>query len=635
MYSSCANQGTPTGGPRDSIPPVLLKTEPEFASLNFKGNEIRFTFNEYIVNDKVMELLVVSPPLERRPVIKMKSKTLILAFNEELRDSVTYSVDFKNSIEDNNERNPLDNLRFAFSTWDVFDTLRIAGMVKNAMNLDPVENTLVMLYKNLHDSAVYTLIPDYIAKTDEKGIFMIGNIAHGKYNIFTINDTNSDLKYNEGVEEIAYFDTLIVPEVHFVEELDTIASGADSLLISGHYHFLPEPVYLRQFMEDLFSQFLSSANRISKNKCQFIFEESVQDTLGLNLVNSEIEDWYLLEANPTVDTISLWITDTLIANLDTIELELMYYQLDTAGQLYIQKDTIGLIFIEEEIETSKRKKRDKNDEEDIREDEIIPVPQFSITDNLKSNGFDLYKPILLTIPQPVKNFNFDQVHLYVQEDTTGTPLRFNITEDTTEWRRYRIDFNWAANTEYRFEIDSAAFENIYGITSKRLMKKFTTQKDDYYGAVLITTSNVNGNIILQLIKGNDEELVQEKTINSDGLVVFEYLPPEKYKLKAIYDTNKNGEWDTGSLIDCYQPEVIAYFQKVFKIKSNFDQEEKWDLTIDTTFPKNIYDADIEEQKRKEAEELRNNNNNNSNNLRNSISTGNSRNPGTSGAIRRQ
>jgi hypothetical protein len=101
-------------------------------------------------------------------------------FNEDLRDSVTYSLDFKNSIVDNNERNPYESLRFSFSTGDTLDTLRVAGKVINGFNLEPVENTLVLLHKNLHDSAVYTVRPNYIAKTDEEGLYLFDNIAEGE-----------------------------------------------------------------------------------------------------------------------------------------------------------------------------------------------------------------------------------------------------------------------------------------------------------------------------------------------------------------------------------------------------------------------------------------------------------------------
>ncbi|HDR50925.1 MAG TPA: hypothetical protein ENN90_04790, partial [Mariniphaga anaerophila] len=231
-------------------------------------------------------MLVVSPPLEKRPTILTKSKTLIVRFTEDLRDSVTYSLDFKNAIVDNNERNPMDNLRFSFSTYDQIDTLRVAGKVIDGFNLEPVENALVMIHKNLHDSAVYTLRPDYIAKTDENGMYLIDNLPEGKYHLFALNDLNNDLQYNEGAEEIAFYDTLVVPSAEYHVEADTLASGADSLLISGHIHFLPEPIYLRQFTEKIYEQFLKTSRRDSRYQCTFVFNETVSDTFNIQLIDT-------------------------------------------------------------------------------------------------------------------------------------------------------------------------------------------------------------------------------------------------------------------------------------------------------------------------------------------------------------
>lgn len=597
IYSSCANQGMPTGGPKDSLPPVLIRSVPRFGALNFKGKEIRLTFNEYIAIDKVMDQLVVSPPLQKRPTLLMKSKTLILQFNEDLRDSVTYSVDFKNSIEDNNERNPYENLRISFSTGESFDSLRVAGMVKNAENLNPIENGLVVLQKNRNDSAIYKHIPDYIGKTNEKGIFFIDNIAPGSYHIFSINDVNGDMKYNEGVEEIAFSDSIVVPEAKYYEELDTIVRGADSLLVSGHVHFLPEPIYLLRFTEDLNNQFLTTVMRESKYKCLFIFEEPVADTFGLNLLDSDVKDWYMLEPNPSMDSITLWVRDTTIAKRDTINLEVLYNQIDSIGQIYLKKDTFSLVYSEEEKDIGRRKRKEK-------EGESVAVPQFTISDNLVSTGFDLNSSIYLTTPEPVKYLNYDQVHLYVDEDKSDTPLVFSIGKDTTAWRRYKLDYKWEPNTEYRLEIDSTASENIFGITNQRLVNKFKTQKSDFYGKIILETKNVEGSVIIQLLKGDEknEQLLKSKIIETEGKLVFDYLAPGKYIIKAIYDSNKNGKWDTGSFREHRQPEKVAYYPLVIKVRSNWEQKQSWDLTINPEYPKKLFDPDAEAEAKKAIEE---------------------------------
>jgi hypothetical protein len=589
----------PTGGPLDSLPPVLVGTQPGYKTLNYQGNEVRLTFNEYIIPDQVSEMLVVSPPLTKRPTILTKSKTLIVQFNEELRDSATYSLDFKNSVVDNNERNPFGNLRFSFSTGDVFDSLRVAGRVINGFNLEPVENALIMLHKNLHDSAVYRVKPDYIGKADAMGLFLIDNIAPGKYHIFSVNDANSDLMYNEGAEEIAFMDTLVIPSAEFHEELDTLVHGVDSMLVTGHTSFLPGPFYLRLFSEDIFDQFLDSYKRDGRNKCTFVFNEPVSDTFGTRLINTEATDWYLLEPNEKVDSLVMWLTDTIVAKMDTLQMELAYFQLDSLDQLYVQKDTLLLTYTDKEEDDTKKKRRGRDD----KEEGPPPIEQFTWITNLSTSVFDINGLIQLTAPEPVKDFDKSGILLYLSEDTLKTPLDFGFEKDSSVWRQYNISYKWEPEAEYSLEIDSAACENIYGITSQKLFKKFKIREEDYYGTIKLNMTGVKSPMIAQLLKNTDkEEVITEKSFSEDQIVVFDFLAPEKFKVKIIYDENSNGKWDTGSYQDNYQPERVAYINEVIKVRGNWDSEFKWELTPDPTFTKTIIDVELEEQKKKEAAE---------------------------------
>ncbi|MEZ5105478.1 MAG: Ig-like domain-containing domain [Draconibacterium sp.] len=598
VISSCANLGMPTGGPRDSIPPVLLETTPEFKALNYKGDEVRFTFDEYINTDNISEELVISPPLAKRPVIRTKSKTLIIEFNEDLKDSATYSLDFKNSIADNNEKNPYKNMRFSFSNWDVYDSLRVAGRVMNAFNLEHVEKSLIMLYRNLHDSAVFTLRPDYIAKTDETGMFLIDNIAPGKYHLFSISDANNNMKYDESAEEIAFVDSLIIPSATFRPDLDTMVSGVDSFLILGHTHFYPNPVYMHQFTEDIFDQYVDSYKRESANQCVFVFGESVKDTFMVNVINKETKpDWYQLEYNEKMDSLILWIADTTLVKTDSLLMEISYFQLDSAKQLYVHKDTLEMNFTKKVGDDSKRKKKSKEEEEKPE-----PTPQFSWKTSLSSTTVELNEGIGLIAPEPIATFDPKKIRLFHTEDSLKTPLLFTIAEDTTAWRRYNLLYKWEPETEYTLEIDSAACINIYGITSKKFTKKFSSREEDYYGSLNMILTGVEMPMLVQLVKNDDNEnVVREKSINEDGNVLFEFLPPGKLKIKVIYDKNDNGKWDNGSYQDKIQPERVAYVNEIHKVRSNWSEEIRWDVKPDPTFVKNIRDYELEEQKRKEAE----------------------------------
>ncbi|MCY1720595.1 Ig-like domain-containing protein [Prolixibacteraceae bacterium Z1-6] len=597
IVSSCANMGMPVGGPRDTVPPVLVGTDPNYGILNFKGKSVKLTFNEYLQTDEISETLVISPPLEKRPLIKTKSKTLIIQFNEELKDSATYSLDFKNSIVDNNEKNPLENLRFTFSTGDVLDSLRVAGRVMNAFNLEPIGKGLVLLHSNLHDSAVFRVRPDYIAKTDIEGMFMMDNIAPGKYHIFALNDLNGDLLYNEGAEEIAFIDSLVIPSVEFHPLNDPIDNEVDSMLVTGHTHFYPDPFYLRFFLEDIYEQYMESANREGRNKCLFLFNESVKDSFNVELLNAESDNWKLFEYNQKADSIVLWITDTLVSKQDSLFMELSYFQLDSAGEKYVQKDTMLMKYTEPKVD-DKKKRRGREKEEDEPE----PIPQFNWESNLSST-MELNGAIKITAPEPIAFFDSTLILLHLSSDTLKTPLDFTFEKETSTYRTYIISYDWVPQEEYSFLIDSAACTNIYGITSREFSKSIKVREEDYYGSITFNFSNVEMPMLVQVLKNNDnEDIIRQLAFNEDGPVTFEYLTPEKYKIKIIYDENGNGKWDPGSYQDNYQPEMVTYMPEVIKLRSNWSENYNWDVTPDLTFTKNILDQELEIQKRKEAEE---------------------------------
>ncbi|HYQ58825.1 MAG TPA: Ig-like domain-containing domain [Draconibacterium sp.] len=598
IISSCANIGMPEGGPRDSVPPALLETNPEYGALNFSDDNVRLTFNEYLQTSEISEALVVSPPLEKRPSIKTKSKTLIIQFNEELKDSITYSLDFKNSVVDNNEQNAIENLRFSFSTGPVFDSLRVAGRVINGFNLEPNdEGSLLVLHSNLHDSAVFRVRPDYIAKTDEDGLFLIDNIAPGKYHLFAINDLNNDLLYNEGAEEIAFIDSLVVPEAHFHQELDTLVEGVDSMLVLGHTHFSPEPFYMRYFMEDIFDQFVESTDRESRNKCLFLFNESVADTFSVKLVGREAANWQLFEYGQKKDSVLMWITDTMVSRYDSLYMEMAYTKLDSVGFPYLQRDTVLMHFADKVEEPQRRRgRRDQEEEEQNPE----PLQQFSWETKLQST-MELNGNIQIVSPEPLKTFDYSMVKLYLTQDTLKSPLPIKLQKDSVKYRTYTINYNWEPETQYSFVIDSAAAVNIYGITSQALAKSFTTREEDYYGSIEFNFTNVSMPMIVQILKNsNDEEVLRQKTLTTDGSVLFEYLSPDKYKVKVIYDANGNGKWDNGSFQDMIQPERVAYVQEVIKLRANWSASLPWDLIPDPMFSKNIRDKEEEERKRQEA-----------------------------------
>jgi len=593
FYSSCANIGSPSGGPKDSIPPVVIKTIPQLRGTNYTGSDVRFTFDEYILPDEISEKLVISPPMKKKPQIKMNAKTLIIEFTEDLHKGTTYSLDFKDAIVDNNEKNPIEDMRFSFSTGTGFDSLRVAGYVKNALNQEPVEKALVILHREKDYTAFIDSVPDYIGTTNKLGFFMIDNVAPGEYRLYALTDNDNSLTYNANSELIAFADSLIIPSAKFVARTDTIVKGADTLVISGHVDYLPETQYLMMFEEEKFDQYLDSYKRNQSNKCDFFFSESLSDSFQVNLLKpAPRKNWSFLESNLKRDSITVWLTDTIFSNNDSLKFELKYQVLDSLNQLVIKRDTVEMIYASPKAVKVKRKKN-----------EIAETPSITFSNNIKTSAHDIYQRIQIEAPEPLKDFDLSKIRLYSVEDTIKTLIPIVVEKDTNSIRKYFVEHQWAPNSNYIFQVDSAAAHNIYGYASNKIDQKFRTQKEDYYGKIFLTISGLPCPAIVQLLANDKEEKILQKIqILEDGKIEFPYLKPEKYIIRLILDPNKNGKWDTGFLAGNKQPEEVVYYPKVIKVRSNFDYKENWAIDYKPDYKKELIDEELEKEKARKKEQ---------------------------------
>ena len=233
LLSDCAKIGSPTGGPRDEDPPKLVESEPENYSLNFEGNEIEITFDEYIRLNNINQELVISPPIGENPDVRLKNKSILInLMGTELKENTTYTLNFGMAIEDNNEGNELPNFEFVFSTGDYLDSLAVYGQVLEAFSLQPPEEPMtVMLYDTLSDSIVYREPPIYIGKTDEEGYFRIQNIRPDTFKLFALKDMNYNLLFDIPNEPVAFLDTVLLLNPEFFSKFEPDTAITDTTLI--------------------------------------------------------------------------------------------------------------------------------------------------------------------------------------------------------------------------------------------------------------------------------------------------------------------------------------------------------------------------------------------------------------------
>ncbi|HWS01734.1 MAG TPA: Ig-like domain-containing protein [Prolixibacteraceae bacterium] len=588
---SCANMGMPKGGPKDKMPPFIVKSIPEANQTNFSENKIRITFNEFVIPEELSDKFIVSPPTTKKPIFKTKGKTFIVDLNEKLQPNTTYSLDFKDGIVDNNEKNKIMDLRLAFSTGPDLDSLRIVGFVRDAFNLEPAKNCYILLYKGTSDTLVIKTRPDFVGKTNSQGFFAISNLPTADFMLYALSDIDNNLKYTAGVDSIAFLSDRITPKAEYQPQRDTLITGADTLVVLGKTRFFPDPLNFSLFFEKGFDLSLDKYERLTRKTIDLTFTASTADTFGIELLNIKPKGpWNVIEKSRNADTLKIWITDSLVYKRDTLALQLSYLQQDSLGAFYTKKDTVKLYLTDDEAN-----KPDKNKHKERRK--IVTEPKSVMLSSSLGPILDPYRDIRIESPEPVLTFDTTKVGLFVKEDTTYVQIEPKFKPDSTNNRSFLISYPWKFGTSYRLSIDSTALTTIYGLYGKAFTVDFKAQEEEHYGKIIFDLKNVKGPTIIQILEVNkDENLVKSIQADKDQVITIPFLEPKKYLMKAIFDRNNNGKWDSGNLAEKIEPEEVCYYLSVLKVRSNWDNQDSWTLPDPTGFIKKIIDPDAEIEK---------------------------------------
>lgn len=568
LIYSCAKIGVPSGGPKDVTPPKVVESVPAMNATDFKGKRIEITFDEFIQLIDIQKNFVISPPMKKKPSILMRNKSVIITPEESLKPNCTYRLFFGNAIVDNNEKNPLKNYEFVFSTGDKIDSLSLRGRVVDAFDHKPEakESFFVMLYSKFQDTVPRRQLPEYITKTDEKGFFSITHIRPDTFMIFALKDLNQNYLFDQPNEPIAFSDTLIpIDNRYYIPDSlvkpDTL--GLDSM---NRAPFKTQ-IKLYSFTENHEKQYVKKEERANLEKFSLIFNVPVIDSLLMKPLNFSSKKWLLPDCSLRKDTMSYWITDTSLVYNDTLKLRLGYSALDSLEQNIIHKyDTISLVYKRPSVAKSKSKTPPP-----------LKITKFSVACNAEGqSSFDLNAKVMFSPNHPLAYIDTSKISLIRIQDEKKTRMKFRIKRDSVYLRKYFVNFRLEPATDYQLVADSMAFRDIYGQYSDSLGCKFKSQKDDYYGKIKLKVSNVKEQMIIQLLTEKGD-VVRQQIINKDQEVIFDFLHPDKYKLKAIYDTNHNGVWDTGSFARQCQPEKVTFYTKEIPVRSNWDMDESWIL----------------------------------------------------------
>ena len=595
LVAACANMGRPEGGPRDELPPVYVRSNPAMGQLNVKGNKITVEFDENIALDDAMNKIVVSPAQRTTPAISSNAKRVTVELRDTLLPNTTYTIDFADAVKDLNEGNVLDGLALDFATGDTIDTLRISGMVFEAQTLEPAQGMLVGVYSNLEDSAIHTLPMDRITKTNQLGQFTIRNLKEGTYRIFALNDVNRDYHWDRS-EDVAFYDVTISPTATPTTVTDTLVrenGQRDSLVTRDATRYLPDDVLLTWFNEGYSSQYLKDYKRPERNKITFQFGTKADTHPIIRLLNThragdEISTWSMLDASPTLDTLTYWIADTSLVALDSITLEASYMRTDTNDCLSWTTDTLR--FTIRSVKKKEEKKKKKKDEEE--EDSIPKIPHMDLRVSSGSSQ-ELNRGLVITGGTPIVSFDTTAVKLEMQVDTLWYPIeppRFHRL-DSLKPMTYTAPYEWEEGTKYRLTVDSAAVHDIYGLDNEPLTHEFTTKKSDDYSTVSFTITGLDGRpAIVEVLNTSDKPAGYAPV--EGNIATIAYLPPGTYYARLYIDANGDGKWTTGSLSDSIprQPEETYYYPKKLTLKKNWTIEQSWDineLPVDQQKPQEI------------------------------------------------
>lgn len=574
MYS-CANSGNPSGGPIDKTPPIFMRSNPTPNAVNVKDRKIEIFFDEIVTLKDPSTKIIVSPAQTEMPRMSALGRKVTVELVDSLLPNTTYTIDFSNSIQDNNEGNAIDNFAFAFSTGSVIDSMRVSGYVLDSRTLEPMQSVVVGLQSNLADSAFHKEKLQRVALTNDRGQFTIRNVSPGSYHIFALKDLDRDYKFGNPTEDIAFLDSIIVPSIGSREAADTVYNDLneiDTIMRATRPAYFPNDILLSMFNEDRKSQYLANNLRVDSTRISLTFAAASDTLPSLSIVgrNDVPDQWYTLERSQTNDTLTYWIRPPHLVSADTLMVATTYLRTDTTSNLSWGTDTLKFTF-----QRQKAKKKKKNEETDsleqIRFMELHPL----------ANGTqEVYAPLLLQTGTPIERYSREAFHLQrkLQNDTTFYPAEIKsiaLRDSTLSRRDLMLKVDWEPGAAYTLAVDSLAMTDIYGLQTKPLKVDFNVRKMEEYGNIVFNIPAVRDSAIVELLDGTDK-VVLHTPVKSHRAELLNLLPG-KYYARLFIDRNGNGKYDTGNYDMHLQPEETVYYPGAINLKKNWDVEQTWDI----------------------------------------------------------
>ncbi len=514
---NCANRGTPQGGEKDIVPPKIVKSIPENYSTNFKGDEIRIYFDEYIKIKDIGKQLIISPPMNTPPNITplgAASKYIKIQIYDTLQPNTTYAFNFGNSIVDNNEENPFTYYRYVFSTGDYIDSLTVKGRIKDALAMEADNFVSVMLYEaneNYNDSLVYKEKPKYVTNTlDSVTNFSIENVKAGKYVLLALKDENNDNKFQQKADKIGFYESIIEVPTTESYDLSLFAEAIDyeakkPRLISG---------------EKIVFGFSGEYRTMKINVLS-----NTPNTFEARVMKDPVADSLYYFYNPKLEVDSLVFKVSNKKTVDTFTVKIKDNKKDS---LLVNTEPRGAIGYEQD---------------------------FKITANI-----------------PFKSFNKRKVTIL---DKDSLNVEFASTYDTLS-NSYSLKFKKTEENQYKIQVLPEALIDFFGNKNDTLNYNLRTERISSYGNLRVQLENAVYPVIVQLT--DDKGVVKHELYAKENEPIdFVNLKPNTFNLRVIFDSNGNGVYDPGSFLKRQQSERVSYSSKPVEIRAGWDEITPFNL----------------------------------------------------------
>ncbi|MBR5138267.1 MAG: Ig-like domain-containing protein [Alistipes sp.] len=592
FLSRCASIGSPNGGPKDTLAPVIMSVTPELNTTNFKSSRIYIAFDEYVQLKDQQKEIYTSPAMRKKPKVSLRGRGIHIEIeNDSLEPNTTYAIEFGSSVVDNNESNPLYGLRYVFSTGGDIDSLVMSGYTEDSKKLDSMGRVFVYFFEAdsvekpaTYDSTMFKYKPSKIARSQKNGIFIAQNLKPVDYRIYAFYDTNDNQAYEPSIDQVGFLD-----EVYNPTQMPGFTIWYDS--VRRYYSANPQ-LYLRMFTDVSFSrQSLKESQRPEQHRLQLQFGAPRPDIRSIDLEGIPSDKIIIEPETEGRDTLSLWLGVESELLPDTIRGTITYMKHDSVRVLRESTEKLSLAWRrtesrEQERERERQEKAKAKAEAEGKEWREPPRPStFKLNKPSSQSEVNPEEDLLLEFATPLTRFDSTSFELLSWSEKKDTVKeKFSFRADSISPRKWRMHTQWAADRKYRLYIPTDALADITGEGNDSITLNLTVADIEKFATLKIDVKprTPEAVYVIQLLDSSNN-LKKELQGIGGGLHTINYVPVGDLRVRIIEDMNGNGKWDSGNMVERRQSERAEFYkndkeEELFTTKTGWEFEFAFDMS---------------------------------------------------------